>query len=109
MLRAAQTSKVFEELDARVGRILDRAPPKVKIDPRNVSQRLRMDYAAVHREPNARMIEALCGLISNFQRAQINVRGMMEEAAELIQKQFGIREVAIGLKSTVDGIYRYEV
>ncbi len=108
-LRAALTSKASEELDARVGRILDRTPPRGKVDPRDVGQRLRMDYTAVHREPNAKTIEALCSLIANFHRAQINVRGMMEEAAGLIQKQFAIREVAIGLKSASDGIYRYEV
>jgi hypothetical protein len=34
---------------------------------------------------------------------------MMEEAAALIQKQFSIREVAIGLRSPADGFYRYEV
>lgn len=100
---------VSEELKARVERILDKTPSMERVEPREVANKMRMDYAAMNREPTARTIEAMCALLGNFHRTQISIRSMMEEAAGLIQKQFSIREVAIGLRSPTEGVYRYEV
>lgn len=107
-LRAGALTKASEELGSRAGRILDRMPSGDKVEPREVAHKMRMDYLAMHREPTSRTIEAMCTLMSSFHKTQINTRSMMAEAAGLIQKQFSIREVAIGLKSRTDGMYRYE-
>jgi len=108
-IRTTPSSGVSEELNQRVSRILDRMPPSGRIDPRDVAQRLRLDYSSMHREPTARTVEAMCALMNYFHKPQIDTRKMMEEAAAQIQKLFSVREVGIGLKSPTDGIYRYEV
>jgi len=107
-LRSGALTEVSEELGQRAGRILDKMPSRGKIEPREVAHKMRMDYLAMNREPTPRMIEAMCALMGNLCKTQINIRSMIAEAAAIIQKQFSIREVAIGLKSATDGMYRYE-
>lgn len=107
-LRAGALTKASEELGSRAGRLLDRMPSQDRVEPREVAHKMRMDYLAMNREPIPRTIEAMCTLMGNFHKMQINTRSMIAEAAAVIQKQFSIREVAIGLKSASDGMYRYE-
>lgn len=108
-LRETLSKQTSEELEARVDKILDRGASQTRVGPRDVSQKLRVDYSAMHREPTARTIEALCSLMGHLHKTQVNVRAMMEESSSLIQRLFSIREVAIGLKNPADGFYRYEV
>lgn len=109
VLRETPPKYISEEPEARVSKVLDKTPSQSRVEPREVSQKLRMEYSVMHREPTARTIEALCGLMVHLGKSQVSVRAMMEEAVSLIQKLFSIREVAIGLKNPVDGFYRYEV
>lgn len=108
-IRSTSSDKLTQEVDQMAGKILDRIPQDAKIQPRDVAQRLRLDYMTMQREPTARALEAMCTLLNNLHKPQISVRGMMEEAASLMQKLFALREVSLGLRSPTDGIYRYEV
>lgn len=80
-----------------------------KVDHNDVAQRMRLDYSVGQREADSRAMDAIIAMLQHFYKPQMSIRGMLEEAANLIQRQFGIREVAIGLKNSSDGMYRYEV
>jgi hypothetical protein len=74
-----------------------------------VKRKLKFDYLKIRNDPSSRNLEILSTLLSNFQRPQLAIHDLIQEAATLIQKQFRFRWTMIGLKSQSDGIYRYEV
>lgn len=80
-----------------------------KVDHNDVAQRMRLDYSVNQREADSRVMDAIIAMLQHFYKPQMSIRGMLEEAASLIQRQFAMREVAIGLKNNTDGMYRYEV
>lgn len=87
------------------------APTQVfgKLDHNDVAQRMRMEYSDCQRDANARTMDAVIAMLQHFYKPQMSIRGMLEEAANLIQRQFAIREIAVGLRNSSDGMYRYEV
>lgn len=80
-----------------------------RVDHNDVAQRMRLDYSNCLRDPNARVMDSVIALMQNFYRPKLSIRSMLDEAANLIQRQFAIREVAVGVRSSSDGMYRYEV
>lgn len=80
-----------------------------KVDHNDVAQRMRLDYSICQREADSRTMDSIVAMLQHFYKPQMSIRGMLEEAASLIQRQFAIREVAVGLRSSSDGRYRYEV
>ena len=79
------------------------------VDIEAVKRRLKFDYLKIRNDPSSRTLETFSTLLSNFQRPQIAIHDLIQEAANLIQKQFRFRWTMIGLKSQSDELYRYEV
>jgi len=80
-----------------------------RVEPDAVKRRLKFDYMSSRTDPVAKNLEILTALISRLQRPQISIHDLLQEAADLIQRQFKLRFVMIGVKSKDDGLYRYEV
>jgi len=79
------------------------------VDIEAVKRKLKFDYIKIRNDPTSRVLELFSSLLSDFQRPQIAVHDLIQEAANLIQKQFRFRWTMIGLKSQSDELYRYEV
>jgi len=75
----------------------------------NVARKMRLDYSYAKGDRNLRVMDAVQGLFSHLQTHQVDTRSLISEAANLINRHFSIREVAIGLRSATDGKYRYEM
>jgi len=80
-----------------------------KVDPDEVKRRLRFEYSYGLKDDTRRHLDALQKLLSHFEKSNVDLRSMLREAAEVINRQFKIREVVIGLKSPRDNLFRYEV
>lgn len=74
-----------------------------------VKRKLKFDYMKIRNEPASKTADVFSSLLANFQRPQIVVHDLIQEAANLIQKQFRLRWTMVGLRSQSDGLYRYEV
>lgn len=76
-------------------------------DYREVARKLKQDYAHGARDASIRQLDSLHSLIKYLMKADPNLDEMLEQTARLVYTQFNIKEVAIGLKSASDGLYRY--
>ncbi|MGQ9587255.1 MAG: hypothetical protein ACUVT7_02580 [Thermoplasmata archaeon] len=79
------------------------------VDIEAVKRRLRFDYMKVKTEPPSRTLDLFTHLLSYCSRPQIAVHELIQDTANRIQKHFRLRWVMIGLRSQIDGLYRYEV
>ena len=79
------------------------------VDPETVKRKLRFDYMKARNEVSFKSLEVFTTLLEHFEKPQISLHDMIQEATQIIQKQFRLRWVMIGLKSRTDGKYRYEV
>jgi len=75
----------------------------------SVRRKLKFDYLKARNDPTFKSMDMLGTLLAHFLKPQLNIRDMIQEAANLIQKQFKLRYAMVGLKSMVDGFYYYEV
>ena len=82
---------------------------KEGIGQRDIARRWKLDYSLGTKDYTNRVIEGVQKLVSRLRRPDIETRSLLEEAAYLIVRQLGIKEVSIGLRSSEDGLYRYEV
>lgn len=80
-----------------------------QVDPDEVRRKMRLDYIRSKNDKPFKVLEALQGLLSHFQKPELDINGLLQEAADLIHKQFGLRTVTIGLRSKFDGKYRYVI
>jgi hypothetical protein len=90
----------------------ERAAPKrytsqPKIDHRTIPDKIKLDYSHGIRDPTQKALEGLQTLLSHFQGSRMDIDSFLKEAAEFICRQFGIDNVAIGLRDPKDGLYRY--
>jgi len=74
----------------------------------DIARKWKLDYSFVKDQTN-RTLDGVQKLFSHFQKPEMDIHALLEDAANLIAQQFRIREVTIGLRSPVDGLYRYEV
>jgi hypothetical protein len=79
------------------------------VDPDTVKRKLRFDYMKARSEANFKSLDMFTTLLAHFEKPQMSLHDIIQEATQIIQKQFRLRWVMIGLKSTADGKYRYEV
>ncbi len=79
------------------------------VDAETVKRKLRFDYLRTKNEPSARVLDGFMLLLSHFQRPQLNLKELLQESTNYIQKQYRFRYVLIGLRTPSDGMYRYEV
>jgi len=90
----------------------ERAVPKrytsqPTIDHRTIPDKIKIDYSHGIRDPTQKALEGLQTLLSHCQGSQTDIDKFLNEAAEFIWRQFGIDNVAIGLRDPKDGLYRY--
>lgn len=79
------------------------------IDTETVKRRLRFDYVRVKNEPGSRAVDGITALAAHLHRPQLNINEMIQEAADIIQRQFRVKWVMIGIKGKNDGLFRYTV
>ena len=78
------------------------------IDPRTVADRIKFEYAHGARDSPQKTLECVQNLLSRLQDSNMDIEKLLVEAANFIWRQFGIDNVAIGLKDSKDGLYRYK-
>ncbi|MCU0860412.1 MAG: hypothetical protein MUE55_07510 [Thermoplasmata archaeon] len=79
------------------------------LDAETVKRRLRFDYVRVKNEPGSRAVDGTTALMSHFHKPQLNINEVIQEAADIIQRQFKLKWVMIGIKGKNDGLFRYTV
>jgi uncharacterized Zn finger protein (UPF0148 family) len=75
---------------------------------RTIPDKLRYDYAHSAVEPVQKSQEGIQSLLAHFRNLKIDIDALLQETANLISKQYGIADVAIGLRDPKDGLYRYK-
>lgn len=78
------------------------------VGPEEVAGRLRLEYSRGVKDQTEKILEELIDLSAQVHRPDVQLRSMLIQASETIMKRLGIASVAIALRSTSDGIYRYE-
>lgn len=79
------------------------------VSPEEIVNKMRLDYSFSHGDPTQKAIDGMLALISESLKGKCDLGKLTVDAANMIQRQFGVREVAIGLRSPQDGLYRYKV
>jgi hypothetical protein len=77
------------------------------IDQRTVADRVKFEYTHGVKDNTQKTLEGVQNLLSRFQDSQMDIDKVLNEAADYIWRQFGIDNVAIGLRDPKDGKYRY--
>lgn len=78
------------------------------IDYQDIPRKMKLEYNFPAAGKTYKILDQMSGLLAHFQKPQMNLRELMTDAANLMAKQFSLKEVGIGLRES-DGIYRYEV
>ena len=81
--------------------------PQETFDYRSIPNRIKLDYAHGLKDPNQRALEGIQRLLAHFRTLDMNIDGLLTEAADLIWRHMSIDNVAIGLRDPKDGMYRY--
>lgn len=79
------------------------------IDTETVKRRLRFDYVRAKNEPGSRAVDGITTLAAHFHRPQMNIIDVIQDASNIIQRQFRLKWVMIGIKGKTDGLFRYTV
>jgi len=83
--------------------------PPTKVDHRDIARKMKLEYSHGRMDKNERALDGILSLLSHFQKKQIDVHSLLADAANIIYRQLGVANVAIGLKSPSDDLFRYEV
>jgi hypothetical protein len=76
--------------------------------PAMVGRKLRSDYTyGTAKDPSVRALEGMQLLLDQALKEGVSVKQLLEFAAKLVYSQFNIKEVAIGMKDSADGLYKY--
>lgn len=73
-----------------------------------IVKKMKMDYSYAHGDATNRALEGITGLAAQWMSTDIDLQAFLKDAAEIIQRCFGLREVSVGLKDP-DGLYRYHI
>ena len=74
---------------------------------RTIPDKLKFDYIHSAVEQVHRSQEGIQSLLRRLGGPKVDIDALLQEAASLISRQYGIAEVAIGLRDPKDGLYRY--
>jgi hypothetical protein len=77
--------------------------------PEAVKRRLWVDYQYAHKERFNVMLDDMQKFVSSLRDSSTDVKKLLQKAADTIHERLRIRDVTIGLRSSSDGLYRYEV
>lgn len=69
---------------------------------------MRLDYLHATRDSNQRVVEAVTKLMARLRDPLLDLNTLLEETAKMVNQQFRIRTVSIGLRGS-DKSYRYTV
>jgi len=78
------------------------------IDYKEIPKKMKFDYEHALKDQAGRTIEAVHALLQHLEKKQVDLHKLMQEAGNLISRQFGIMDVGLGLRGP-DGLFRYEV
>jgi len=78
------------------------------VDYKDIPKKLKLDYERGVREQSGRTLAAVQALMQQIESPQPDVRKLMLDASNLISRQFGISNVAVGRKGP-DGLFRYDI
>lgn len=78
-----------------------------KIDPNEVSRKLRLDYLYSHKDQNQKSLETAHALFDNLLKQSVGLDAFMNEVVNTIRRKFWIREVTVALLDRSDMKYRY--
>ena len=70
---------------------------------------LRTKYSPVPKDDQEKIIEGIRSFLLTTKDKNSRLKTILENAARTIYRLFEFKEIAIGLKSLDDGLYRYEV
>jgi len=77
------------------------------VTPGRVEANLKMAYIRTKRSHDSRVLEGFVTLLGHFQKDNMSLTVLLQEAADLVKNLFALRYVMIGLKGR-NGVYRYE-
>ncbi len=77
--------------------------------PEEVERKLKMEYLYGQKDVYRKSLDGVQSLMEQLREPQLDVKAMMQEVADIIAKQFWIREVTIGSKDPRDGKLKYDV
>jgi hypothetical protein len=78
------------------------------VDYRDIPRKLKMEYQYPSDSKAHKLRDQLSVLLARVQRPTVDLQELMTDAANLILKQFSLKQVCIAMKGD-DGIYRYKV
>jgi hypothetical protein len=78
------------------------------VDSQSVNRRLKFEYLRVKNDHASKSLEVFTQLAAHLQKPQVSVTEMIQDACAVLQRQFRLRWVMIGLRES-DGYYRYLV
>ncbi|MBU1913911.1 MAG: hypothetical protein ABIE25_08715 [Thermoplasmatota archaeon] len=78
------------------------------VDYKDIPKKMKFDYERAVREQSGRTLAAVQALMQQIESPQPDVRKLMLDASNLISRQLGIMNVAVGLKGP-DGLFRYDI
>lgn len=88
--------------------VRDEGPVKPRdVDYKDIPKKMKFDYEHALKDQIGRSIPAVQALLQQLEAHQPDVHRLMQEASNLISRQFGIMNIAIGLRGA-DGLYRYD-
>ncbi len=79
------------------------------LDSETTKRRLRFDYVRVKGEPGSRAVDGITSLVAHLHKPQFNIVDVIQDASNIIQRQFKLKWVMIGIKGKNDGLFRYMV
>ncbi|UCE91872.1 MAG: hypothetical protein JSV90_01615 [Methanobacteriota archaeon] len=80
-----------------------------EVRPDEVERKLKMEYLYGQKDIYRRSLDGVQSLMEQLREPQLDIKAMMQQVADLIARQFWIREVTVGSKDPVDGKLKYDV
>lgn len=74
-----------------------------------IKKRLWLAYQYACNNPANDRTDAIQALVTKLADPEADMHAFLQDAADTINSDLGVKEVTIGLKSPSDGLYRYEV
>lgn len=73
----------------------------------DVARNLRLEYQYNRRDASCRTLDRMQPILAQLIKPKFDLQKFLDDIAGMINKEFRIREVTIGLRSPNDGLYRY--
>lgn len=88
--------------------VVTRMPVRDQIRADDIARNLRLEYQYNRKDASCRILDKMHPIIAQLQDPhRLDVDRFLGDVAMMINKEFRIREVTIGLRSPADGLYRY--